>query len=413
VTNGLGDTIAEYDTDPSGGLDSFYNPIRLSGAYFFPELNLYLIGDGLFWDPVTGVFLCRFWPWSFWPFGPFSAWRPIFRFWPWQWLWPRPWGWAWPRPWAFLWPWPGAWVRPWVIWPLWPWPTQPWWPWWWWWQWWWWPWWGHWWHWGWWVWWHGWWWWPWWGHWWWWHWWWPWWWWSPCWWMWWIWWWPWWWGWWWHWWWWPWWWWGWWWWWWWGWWWWWWWWDWWWWWPLAPRPPDYGDAPDPLYPSLRENDGARHLNPDYEWLGPGRSREYNAWVTNLDTFDDGVTVNLPAGVVTFTVSVSGYWWRYSAVNPLHVHGWIDFNGDGDWADPGEMVVNWSGYPGSGGWAPLVTSHTVGLTITVPPGAVGNTWARFRLDYDENVESPTGPARYGEVEDHPVVVPKLYLPIILK
>jgi hypothetical protein len=125
-----------------------------------------------------------------------------------------------------------------------------------------------------------------------------------------------------------------------------------------------------------------------------------------------VTVNAPAGVVTFTVSTSGAWWRYSAANPLHVHGWIDWNADGDWADPGEMVVNWSGYPGGGGWLIPSSSFTVTLPITAPAGAT-SAWARFRLDYDQNVESVTGPAWFGEVEDHPVALRRVFLPIILK
>ena len=149
VTDAAGHTIATYGTDPTAtGDKNFYNPIRVSGSYYFPELGLYLIGDGQFWDPWSGTFLFRAWPWVFWPFGPFSAWRAIFRYWPWPWLWPRPWAWRWP--------WPGVWVRPWLIWPLWPWPVQPFWPWWWW-HWWGWPAWGHWWQWQWWGWWGGWW----------------------------------------------------------------------------------------------------------------------------------------------------------------------------------------------------------------------------------------------------------------
>ena len=390
-----GQSVVEYSTDPTENHPAFYNPIRIIGTYYFPEMGLYLAGDGLFWDPVSGLFLLRFWPWAFWPFGPFSPWRPIFRYWPWPWPWATPWGWPWPRPWPFLWPWPGVWVRPFLIWPMWPWPFFPWLPWWWWSHWWGWPIWSHWWwwhHWWWWDhWWYfGWWWWGWWGWGWWlWGWWWwPWWWWWPCWWIWgwwiWWWWWPWWW--WWHWhWWWP-------------------WWRWWWWWfwwwpPVWGRPPDYGDAPDPTYPSLLASNGARHLNTFYEWLGPDVDREFNAEITDLDMFDDGVTVDLNNGLITFTVSTRSAFYWYSAAAPIHVHGWIDWNADGDWSDPGEFVLNWSGYPGDGTWPAGATSFTTSVPVAAPGGLPLQMWSRFRLDYAQNVETVTGSAVRGEVEDY--------------
>ncbi len=402
-----GQTLFTYSANPSEDVPGFYNPIRMAGAYFLPRWQLYALVDGQFWEPFSGLFLFRFRPWAFWPYGPFHPWRWMFHWWPWPWPWPRPWGWLWPHPWPFLWPWPGIWLRPFLIWPLWPWPVQPWFPWWWWGHWWGWTpwmhwwfwrplwWWQGWWHWGWWG---GWWWWP--------YGWWHWLWWWPCWWCWWAWWgwWNWWWF---------------------GWWWWmwwrpWWWfwgaWQWWWpvyWLPVFPRPPDYGDAADPLYPSLLANNGARHLDPSYEWLGAWVDREYNARITNLDAFDDGIQADLGRGVITITVTTSGAFWRYSAAAPIHVHGWVDWNKDGDWADPGEMVVNWSGYPGGAGWPALTAAYKFVALITVPVSANGQYWARFRLDYARNLGSPTGMAAFGEVEDHLFFLRRLWLPLVRK
>jgi YD repeat-containing protein len=405
VDMATGDVVTWYSNDPTDtgrGLH-IYSPIRYRGALYFPEVGLVLYGGGVFWDLRFGVFLVKAWPWLYWPFGPFHPWRPIFRFWPWPWPWPRPWGWPWPRPWPFLWPWPGAWVRPWVIWPFWPWFLRPWWPWWYW-RWWWgWVWWGRWWCWHPWPWFCKWWWWPWWHPWWWWgYWWFPWWWWAPCWWWpfhwwWWIWWW------------WP------------GWWsgwfyWWCWWWRWpwhWWWWPWGvvwrgpPRlgPPEVGDAPDPLYASYLRNRGAVHGIWWYEWLGGGKDGEWDSDQVDVDLYDDGVDVDLVAGTLTFTPTVAYPWSaRYGAGGPLHVHGWFDWNEDGDWLDANEFVVNWSGYPGDGTWPAGQSSIGVTQSFTIPTGVFDggsrfDLWTRFRLDYAANWESPRDYTRFGEVEDY--------------
>ena len=382
-------SVASYgaDLNDPGSNPAFDNPLRLSNGWWFAEVGLLHFGDGVFWDPWFGVLLNKCWTWLYWPFGPFHPWRPVFRFWPWPWPWPRPWGWPWPHPWPFLWPWPRLWIFPWVIWPFWPWAFTPWWPWWYW-RWWWgWTWWGHWWCWHPWWWFGKWWWWPWWHPWWWGYWCWPWWWWSQCWW------WP---HWWWHWvWWWP------------RWWRWRWWWPWWrpwpYWWGYA-IPPELGDAPDPPYSSRVTHASALHRVWWHEWLGASRNGEWDSRQVNADPFDDGVFIDLAAGAVVFTPTVaSPLGGRYGSLTPLHVHGWLDWNNDGDWDDPGEFVVNWSGYPGAGGWPALANSIRVTRAVTIPPsiptGGVYAVWARLRLDYAQNVESPRGPARFGEVEDY--------------
>ncbi len=73
-------------------------------------------------------------------------------------------------------------------------------------------------------------------------------------------------------------------------------------------------------------------------------------------------------------------------------GWIDFNGNGTF-DAGERAC---ATPASG-------ATTATLTWTTPTGmSVGTTYARFRLGYTAaQVQSPTGYADSGEVEDYPV------------
>jgi len=151
---------------------------------------------------------------------------------------------------------------------------------------------------------------------------------------------------------------------------------------------DYGDAPDPPYPSLAASDGARHI-PGNIWLGAGLSTELDSQQVDLDTYDDGVTFlgSSPSSGGPYTLPyVPG---QYGAVQIVVsgpaptleagvtigsmgcLHGWIDWNDDGDWDDTGENVFT--------SW-PVYTPGTYIIEFNVPADAVaGTTWSRFRLD----------------------------------
>ena len=76
-----------------------------------------------------------------------------------------------------------------------------------------------------------------------------------------------------------------------------------------------------------------------------------------------------------------------------VNGWVDFNADGDWDDPGEQVFTDQ---------PVVAGPN-GLQIAVPAGAtLGSTFARFRLTGSAGY-SYFGLAPSGEVEDYQLTV----------
>jgi len=83
---------------------------------------------------------------------------------------------------------------------------------------------------------------------------------------------------------------------------------------------------------------------------------------------------------------------FEAVTP-RLSAWIDWNGDGDFLDPGERIAtNLS----------VTASGIVSLNITVPATAVtGPTFARFR--FGPSVTGPTGLASYGEVEDYMIII----------
>lgn len=173
---------------------------------------------------------------------------------------------------------------------------------------------------------------------------------------------------------------------------------------------DYGDAPKP-YPTLRENDGARHVILSGFSLGTGvdinadgqPSAAANGDDNDGNDDEDGVVFDpttplVPYRKITVTVSTSGI---VNDVVPFGVlDAWIDYNRDGDWLDAGErvltnVILNKSLLDDSG----KITFRD----LTVPSWAdPGETYARFRLSTSGG-SSSTGESDAGEVEDYRVVI----------
>ncbi len=142
-----------------------------------------------------------------------------------------------------------------------------------------------------------------------------------------------------------------------------------------------------------ENDGQPH--PDA--LGDDRNGPVDG---------DGRVIDDEDGVIFIRPIVAGDTRNQLLVNvtnttgvTAYLHGWIDFNNDGDWNDAGEQIIR----------NHVVRTGDNVITFTAPAGAViGDTFARFRLSQELNT-APTGRARAGEVEDYKVaVVDKLEL-----
>ena len=159
---------------------------------------------------------------------------------------------------------------------------------------------------------------------------------------------------------------------------------------------DYGDAPDPSYPTLAASNGARHLIGNL-YLGAGvdvdSDGQPNATATGDDSLDgnddeDGVVFTSPLYIGdTTTVDVTS-----SAVGKLDA--WVDFNGDGDWADAGEQIFTSE---------PLVAGlNSLGFFVPADAFCLSETFARFRLSTAGGL-SYEGQADDGEVEDYGVSI----------
>ncbi|HQK12556.1 MAG TPA: SdrD B-like domain-containing protein [Anaerolineae bacterium] len=158
---------------------------------------------------------------------------------------------------------------------------------------------------------------------------------------------------------------------------------------------DFGDLPD-FYSTTTASGGAGHIvNASWNtlYLGSARQTELDGQPT-FDATGDGSEedgVDLRAGqafragnTLTFDVTITG--------NNGYLVAFFDWNGDGDFADTGE-IVNFANQ----------TAGTHTLTVNIPVGADSGSFlnARFRL-YDATLMtflSAEGLAKNGEVEDY--------------
>lgn len=167
---------------------------------------------------------------------------------------------------------------------------------------------------------------------------------------------------------------------------------------------DWADAPDPPYRSTQARGGAVHQDTRYEWLGATVTNEPDARPANSDA-DDGV--NLQGPYARGTTAQLGYLVRVTDASSsrygpeparqIWVHGFADWNGDGDFDDPGEALfatgIDASTFPAGRNQQDFTASF---LVPDQPLAAV--IWFRIRLDHGENLASPYGSAAFGEVED---------------
>ncbi len=176
-------------------------------------------------------------------------------------------------------------------------------------------------------------------------------------------------------------------------------------------PFDFGDAPDPTFPSLRLRDGARHQLGTGLFLGKcvdadpgevvgdilgGAATKDDASPTppplaygdcsNPDD-EDGVTVgNLTVGKQSVPVDIV-------ASEACKLNAWIDWDGDGSWTGLAEQIfTDLALAPGNN---PLM--------VNVPAFATqGDVYARFRCS-SAGGDGLVGEAADGEVEDYKLTI----------
>lgn len=180
---------------------------------------------------------------------------------------------------------------------------------------------------------------------------------------------------------------------------------------------DYGDAPALSgtgtfvsdYPTLFADDGARHAD-EGPRLGVARDVELDGVPTTAADGDDtdvggddedGIVFSgtmIASALHTSTGSVSV---ELRTADPFsnRLDGWVDWNLDGDWSDPGEQIFN--------NFDLGVVNGIQTLNFTIPQNTAGNvvsgtSYARFRVSTAGGL-GVTGSAVDGEVEDHTVEI----------
>jgi hypothetical protein len=160
---------------------------------------------------------------------------------------------------------------------------------------------------------------------------------------------------------------------------------------------DFGDAPDQPYPTFAANGGAQHPIVPGLLMGALIDGEFdgqpNATATGDDLAgvddEDGVTflgAMVPGGSATVQIDMT------SALYGGMIDAWVDFAGDGSWAELGDQILVSK---------PVLPGVVSNLSFTVPASAVvGPTFARFRLSSSGGLTF-FGPGPDGEVEDYAV------------
>ncbi|MGF1488548.1 MAG: SdrD B-like domain-containing protein, partial [Prochloraceae cyanobacterium] len=198
---------------------------------------------------------------------------------------------------------------------------------------------------------------------------------------------------------------------------------------IAPPSVDFGDAPDTYGTDVTAGNssngidplGASHAivsgiqlgvtAPDLEADGQASP---NAEGDDLNGTDDEDGINafptLNEGSISYTIPAANLTATNTTGVAATLHAWIDFNKNGIFEPTEYANATVNNNTNNGNPAADLTWN--GIIV----GTQGNTFARFRLTTDPNINAntPGGPANDGEVEDYqitiapPVIPPELLL-----
>ncbi len=164
---------------------------------------------------------------------------------------------------------------------------------------------------------------------------------------------------------------------------------------VVQQTRDFGDAPD-TYPTSGADAAWHFLSRDVYLGAEMPDSEMDGIPTpNADGDDLNHAVDDEDGIaITGTASPGDLIGVHMTVHGEgYLHGWFDWNADGDWIDPGEKMgeIHYPGVP---------VEETIEVWLLVPPdAAIGNTYVRFRYTALSSEILPGGPGGPGEVEDY--------------
>jgi uncharacterized repeat protein (TIGR01451 family) len=164
---------------------------------------------------------------------------------------------------------------------------------------------------------------------------------------------------------------------------------------LTIRGLDFGDAPDPIQPTLLASDGARHVLLPGVFLGLTADAEPDGQPTSAATGDDLASADDEDGLRWMSPLRVGQEASIEVIASTNglLNAWIDFQPASGWNQAGDQIfTNQS-----------LAAGTNVLTFVIPAEAsAGTTVARFRFSTVPDLSS-TGLAPDGEVEDYSVTI----------
>ncbi|HEY4309260.1 MAG TPA: NF038122 family metalloprotease [Pirellulales bacterium] len=168
---------------------------------------------------------------------------------------------------------------------------------------------------------------------------------------------------------------------------------------VAIQSMNFGTAPAP-YPTTLAQNGARSIiSGDGLFFGTSENTAADGQPnTNAGNALSGngvvfsTLVPGTVGSVAVTASKSGG----------TLNAWIDWKGDGSWADSGDQFTFYNNPSLTGTPVTTLTAGTSTLYFSVPVTGVTTTYARFRISTQGGL-SYTGLAQDGEVEDYKVAI----------